>query len=197
MDAPTNKLWLPADLLVFAGQGPESRGIALMTCEPWQLLKGQWFSHIGICAKGPAGNVLLFESTTLCDLPCEITRRKTKGVQAHKPADRLAAYQGKAWRVRLTEPLTPGESGILSTFVVSKIGEPYDWGAVMCVTWRLRLATWFVPRSDTYFCSDLVMAGLKEVRRVDQDLNPRSYSPGRTVRDLAYWGTSKEPERVK
>ena len=37
---------------------------------------------------------LLFESTTLNTLPCVLTGRKTKGVQAQRPADRIASYDG-------------------------------------------------------------------------------------------------------
>ena len=40
--------FMPGDLLVFAGTGFDSRFIALASCRPWQLLQGQWFSHIGI-----------------------------------------------------------------------------------------------------------------------------------------------------
>src|SRR5713226_3934901 len=97
----SQRSFVPGDLLVFAGQGFESRAIALATCRPWQLLRGEWFSHLGICARGPAGNVLLFESTTLADLPCEILRRKTQGTQAHKPWDRIQNHRGKVWRLRL------------------------------------------------------------------------------------------------
>jgi hypothetical protein len=184
--------FVPGDLLVFAGAGFESRFIALMSCRPWQLLKGQWFSHIGICARGPRGDVLVFESTTLCDSPCEVLRHKVHGAQAHKPWERLDEYRGKVWRLRLAprEALTESESLRLTNFLMAEIGKPYDYdGALVAGTFALRLCRMFVSRSDVFFCSDLVLAALKDVRRVDHDLNPRSFSPGRAVRDLTYWGT--------
>jgi hypothetical protein len=191
-DRDCNGEFMPGDLLVFAGTGFDSRFIALASCRPWQLLLGQWFSHIGICARGPAGEVLVFESTTLCELPCEILRRKVHGIQAHKPRQRLDVYPGKAWRLRLAprETLTGAESRRLTSFLMADIGKPYDYdGALVAGTFVLRLCRMFLSRTDVFFCSDLVMAALKDVGRVDHDLNPRSYSPGRAVRDLTYWGT--------
>ena len=106
----------PGDLLLFAGRGLESRWIAAVTCSPAQLLAGQWFSHVGICARDPHGRVLLWESTTLCDLPCEITGRKIHGVQAHLPCDRLAHYDGAAWRLRLARARHAERRRKLATF---------------------------------------------------------------------------------
>jgi hypothetical protein len=183
--------FLPGDLLLFSGRGLESRWIAAVTCSPRQLLAGQWFSHVGICARDPRGRVLLWESTTLCDLPCEITRRKVRGTQAHLPRERLACYAGTAWRLRLAEreTLTEQESLRLSDFVMSEIGRPYDYeGAMISATWRLRLCRTLYPTLDKLFCSFYVLAALKDVGKVDKDLNPRAYSPARAARDLMYWG---------
>ena len=192
LDLECDREFVPGDLLVFAGTGFDSRFIALMSCRHWQLLKGQWFSHIGICALGPAGDVLVFESTTSCELPCEVLRRKVHGTQAHKPRERLDVYSGKVWRMRLAprETLTEDESSRLTDFLMADLGKPYDYdGALIAGTFVLRLCRAFLSRTDVFFCSDLVMAALKDVRVVDHDLNPRSYSPGRAVRDLTYWGT--------
>ncbi|HEV3007002.1 MAG TPA: hypothetical protein VGX78_21205 [Pirellulales bacterium] len=189
--AASDRPFVPGDLLAFAGQGFESRLIAIMSCRAWQLLRGQWFSHIGICARGPAGNLLLFESTTLADTPCEILHRTTHGTQAHDPRRRIDDYAGKVWRLRLAdrEALSEPEENRLADFLLSEIGKPYDYtGAFVAGTWRLRACRWFCPRLDTLFCSDLVLAALKDIHKVDHGLNPRTYSPGRTVRDLTYWG---------
>jgi hypothetical protein len=182
---------MPGDLLAFAGSGFESRTIALATCRPWQLMAGWWFSHLGICARGPSSKVLLFESTTLTDLACEIVHRPVKGTQAHTPGERIKSYNGSVWRLRLStrEMLTEPEERRLWEFLLAEIGKPYDYaGALVAGTWRLRACRWFYPRLDKLFCSDLVLAALKDIRKVDHGLNPRSYSPARAVRDLAYWG---------
>lgn len=180
------------DLLLFAGRGLESRWIAAVTCSPWQLLAGQWFSHIGICARDPHGRVLVWESTTLCDLPCAITGRKVRGTQAHLPSERIDNYDGAAWRLRLAEreALCDAESLRLTDFVLSEIGRPYDYeGAMISATRRLRLCRRFYPTLDKLFCSFYVLAALKDIGKVDKDLNPRAYSPAHAARDLMYWGT--------
>ena len=180
------------DLLLFAGRSFESRWIAAVTCSPWQLLAGQWFSHIGICARDPHGRMLVWESTTLCDLPCEIAGRKVRGTQAHLPSDRIDSYDGAVWRLRLAEreALCDAESLRLTDFVLSEIGRPYDYeGAIVSATWRLRLCRRLYPTLDKLFCSFYVLAALKDIGKVDKDLNPRAYSPARAARDLMYWGT--------
>jgi hypothetical protein len=192
MHANEDRSFVPGDLLLFAGRSLESRWIAAVTCTPWQLLAGQWFSHLGICARGPRGQVLVWESTTLCDLPCEIMKRKVRGVQAHIPRQRLSRYDGAAWRLRLAtrEALTEQDSLRLSDFVMSEIGRPYDYeGAMISATWRLRLCRTLYPTLDKLFCSFFVLAALKDIGKVDKDLNPRAFSPARTARDLMYWGT--------
>ena len=184
--------FVPGDLVLFAGQGFESRWIALVTCRPLELLLGRWFSHIGVCARDQQGRVLLFESTTLCDLPCEIQHRKMCGTQAHLPAERIASYAGNAWRLRLAEreTLSEPESRRLSDFLLSEIGRPYDYaGAMISATWRLRLSSWLYPTLKRLFCSYYVMAALKDIGKVDKDLNPRAFNPARVARDLQTWGS--------
>lgn len=190
-----NDAFQPGDIVLFAGRGLESRWIALVTCTPYQWLQGTPFSHVGICARDPnssRGRVLIFESTTLCDLACEITHRKNKGTQAHLPADRIANYDGKVWRLRLSrrDALTEPESQRLSDFLLSEIGKPYDYeGAMISATKWLRLCEFMYPTMDKIFCSYYVMAALKDIGKVDHDLNPRAYSPARLARDLMVWGT--------
>ncbi|HVA51367.1 MAG TPA: hypothetical protein VNH11_33810 [Pirellulales bacterium] len=181
----------PGDLVLFAGNNCESRGIALATCSPAQLLLGQWFSHVGLCANY-RDRVLLFESTTLCDLACDIQRAKVRGPQAHDPRLRIAGYQGRVWRMRLAQDRRLGveQSRELTAFLVGKLGEGYDYeGAAISGLRLLRLARWIRPRLDSLFCSRYAMSALKAIDVVDHDLNPAAYSPARMVRDLQWWGT--------
>lgn len=190
-----NDEFQPGDIVLFAGRGFESRWIALVTCTPWQWFQDTPFSHIGICARDPndpRGRVLMFESTTLCDLACEITHQKNKGTQAHLPADRIKNYDGGVWRLRLNrfESLNEPESAKLSNFLLSEIGKPYDYeGAMISATRWLRLCEWMYPTMDNMFCSYYVAAALKVIDKVDNDLNPRAYNPARLARNLQYWGT--------
>jgi hypothetical protein len=181
----------PGDLLLFAGNGLGSRAIALTTCSAWELLRGRWFSHVGICALYQ-GQMLLFESTTWCDLPCAIGQRSVQGPQAHPPAQRVEAYRGAVWRLRLDprRRLNVRESHRLTDFLVEKLGEPYDYAAAaLAGTLRLRLLRVFQEDLTRLFCSQYAMAALKDIGRVDQNLNAGAYSPARMARDLQYWGT--------
>lgn len=181
----------PGDLLLFAGSGLGSRAIALTTCSTWQLLRGRWFSHVGICAVYQ-GEMLLFESTTWCDWPCVIGQRVVQGPQAHPPVERVAGYRGAVWRLRLDprRKLNVRESHRLANFLVEKLGEPYDYAAAaLAGTLRLRLLRVFQEDLTRLFCSQYAMAALKDIGRVDQNLNAGAYSPARMARDLQYWGT--------
>jgi hypothetical protein len=181
----------PGDLLLFAGNNWESRAIALATCSPAQLLLGQWFSHVAICA-AYRDRVLAFESTTLTDLPCDIQRAKVRGPQAHEPRLRIKSYAGRVWRMRLPQDkrLSIEQSRELTAFLVGKLGEGYDYeGAAISGTRLLRLARWIRPSLDKLFCSRYAMSALKAIDIVDHDLNPAVYSPARMARDLQWWGT--------
>lgn len=183
---------VPGDLLLFSGRGLESRWIAAVTCSPFQWLFGRTSSHIAICARDQNGRVLVYESTTLCDLACEISGKKTQGTQAHLPDDRIRSYDGKIWRLRLAPrlALTEPESLRLTDFLLSEIGRPYDYeGAMISATRWLRTCELVRPTMQKLFCSYYVMAALKDIGKVDKDLNPRAYSPARASRDLQYWGT--------
>lgn len=183
--------YLPGDLLLFAGRDWDSRAIAAATCSIPQLLAGHWFSHIGIVGEH-YGRPLVFESTTLCERPCAIRKARVSGPQAHTPELRVASYGGSVWRLRLASRLQiRGDEGDrLTEFLLSKIGESYDYsGAAICATRLLRLARWVRPSLDRLFCSHYAMAALKDVGRVDHDCAAASYSPARAARDLQYWGT--------
>ena len=134
----TTSTFISGDLVLFAGKNWESRAIALATCSPAQLILGQWFSHVAICTDY-RGRVLLFESTTLCDLACEIRRCKVRGPQAHDPRSRIHSYPGSVWRMRLARDkrLNNDERHELTEFLTSKLGEGYDYeGAAISGTRR-------------------------------------------------------------
>ncbi len=94
-------IFAPGDLLFFSGRGFISAVIKAFTCWPWDWFRPSWrcVSHVGICA-AYNGELYLFESTTLCDQPCAITGKKRAGVQAHKPEDRIASYDGHVFHAK-------------------------------------------------------------------------------------------------
>lgn len=182
----------PGDLLFFAGRNPESRLIALGTCSFRQLaLERTWFSHVGIVTLY-RGEPMLFESTTFNPDACEIQLRKVNGPQSHSPAQRVGSYPGKVWRLRIAQrkALLPSETDRLTDFLVSKLGDGYDYeGAIISGTHFLRVARWIRPSLDKLFCSYYAMEALQDIRRVDQSLSAASYNPARMARDLVWWET--------
>ena len=54
-------------------------------------------SHVGILGHAADGRLMLFESTQLDGLPCEITGEVFLGTQAHQLEHVVEAYKGKVW----------------------------------------------------------------------------------------------------
>jgi hypothetical protein len=133
----------PGDLLGCCGRGLVSAAINLAT---WGL-PGFGLSHVMIV--GPSLDKaemagwdycdctacllerlqhppLIWESTTLCDLPCAIHHRACDGVQAHGIAGRLQSYRGRIWHYPLTSPLGPLQLRHLQCFLFQHKDDPYD-----------------------------------------------------------------------
>ena len=116
----------PGDLIAFSGYFMDSHLINVLSYGiPFFSA-----SHVGILGNHQ-DELLLFESTTLSDLPCRIQGKPVKGVQAVRLEDRLKSYQGKVHHYPLVNPLTEEQDTFLSTFLLAKIGTDYDYhGAV-------------------------------------------------------------------
>jgi len=155
-------------------------------------------SHVGIIAHYDC-EPLLFESTTLCDLPCEIQKKCVRGVQAHVLEDRIKAYPGKIWRYPLLKPLRPLEDLRLSWFLTDNIGKDYDMiGAVrsggLGFSW---LESKLRPENlESIFCSELCAAAYKQLDLLETD-NASSWNPNRLIRVLRKLGLIGTPERLK
>jgi hypothetical protein len=57
-------------------------------------------SHVGVMAHAADGRLLLFESTTLENMPCELSGECFNGTQAHDLTKILKAYEGKVYTIR-------------------------------------------------------------------------------------------------
>ncbi|MHB1033263.1 MAG: hypothetical protein ACYC35_05050 [Pirellulales bacterium] len=203
------------DLLAFSGRGCLSRWIQIGTCSKW--------SHVGGIAWTPKRQLqnlrrsgvldvpearladwrdcyLLYEATTLVNLPCRITGRPIRGVQAHQPAERLAGYDGRAWRLRLDPDwrLSAEESTRLTAYLVSKIGRRYDERGALLSGTRLLKRHWWWGRADlaTLFCSELWAGALERIGRLPIE-NPSTFSPAELIRAMVFHGVYQEPEQVK
>ena len=183
--AAQKHVFAPGDLLIFSGRGFFSSVIRLATCSP--------YSHVGVCAEA-WGKVYLFESTTLCDLPDDLTGKKHAGVQAHVPETRIAAYDGRVWRlpVALGWKLSHDENTRLSRFLLDMLRKPYDeLGAILSPVERIR-----PEHEESFFCSELVAMGLQRVGRFPL-AQPQQWTPGRLVREGLRLGIFNKQERLK
>jgi len=202
------------DVLGFSGDSWWSAGINMATYGlPWWSL-----SHVGIVAEVPryplwpdglpggfylcpprAGTLVLFESTMSCSLECYFRDEITKGVQGHKPADRIAEYKGKVWHYPLYRELRLLESERLFHYLLGHLGTNYDAiGAFRAggigFSW---LESLFRPEDLTsFFCSEYVHAAQKHIGLLNGSSASR-WSPNLLVRRERRDGVLLEPRRFK
>jgi hypothetical protein len=163
------------DILGFSGGDRTGRIINLATLG-WPLAwPAHWrgLSHVAIVA-GYRCQKVLFESTTLCDLPCMIQGATINGVQAHAIEDRVRWYHdrgGVVWHYRLRRPLSCLEEVDLNHFCRRMIGRRYDWtGAIgsrntLGAFVRRRIFT--AEDLAALFCSEFCAAALVKVNRLE------------------------------
>jgi hypothetical protein len=82
-------------------------------------------SHIGIISEHQ-GQLMLFESTTFCNIPCSIQGIRVNGTQCHPLEDRMKGYFGSVWHYPLLWELSESQRAELSAFLHSQIARPYD-----------------------------------------------------------------------
>lgn len=169
----------PGDVIGFSGDGGISFTVNILSYGiPWISI-----SHLGIIGEHE-GELLLFESTTLSDIPCIIQGELVEGVQAVRLKDRIKIYDGKVFRYPLVDPLFASERRRLNQFLHDQIGKPYDLiGALRAGG---RLWAWFeshLREADLnfLFCSELVASSLHKVDRLETH-NVSSWSPNRLIR---------------
>lgn len=188
----------PGDILACYGSDLTSRLIRLGTVSclgPRSL----WWppSHVAVICQHQRQS-LWIESTTLCQHPCRITGVRRRGVQAHRPCERLADYLRQGGHVdlyRLTDinRLSSREADLLARLLIDHFvrrGIAYDvGGAVLSGTRVFQLLRLF-PSADleSLFCSELIAAVLMRLGRMSH-ANPTRFHPGRLLRTLLRDGT--------
>ena len=167
------------DVISFSGFGRKSAFINLVTFG-WPFF---WASHVGIIGEHE-GEQLLFESTTLSNIPCVVQEKPFKGVQAVRLADRVGTYQGRVYHYPIYRPLFGFESDRLNEFLLSKIGIPYDLhGGMRSATHGL---SWLESRFkgedlNFIFCSELVAAAHARIGLL-QTTSASRWNPNRLIR---------------
>jgi hypothetical protein len=117
-------------------------------------------SHVAIVGD-TNGRSLLWESTTLDDLPCEIAGKRVEGFQAHPIQQSIDRYRGKVWLYPLYRDLYEAERNRLTAILQGLIGTPYDKlgaarSAGVGLSW---IESLFRPEDLTsIFCSESVAA---------------------------------------
>jgi hypothetical protein len=193
-------LFRPADLLLVSGKAPVSRLIKAGTCSRWDALRSvcgfpTWrcISHIGICANY-AGQVLVFESTTLSPLPCVIRGGKRNGMQAHPPREWLESVEGHVWVASLPKyyMATEDESHELTDFLVEHIDSGYDpRGAIDAgLGWRRGCDL------STLFCSEIVAQALMVAEVIERD-NASAITPAALIKEVVRRGIYTTPRQLK
>ncbi len=180
------------DLIVFGGRGWSSRFIQAVTFSR--------YSHIGIVGD----DNLLFESTTGALPPCEIMKQKIKGSQAQLLHSRIAAYNGKVWRLPLVDSFHENSCSMrrgrnLAKYLVSLVGRPYDYiGAERSggFLWNRIMRVLHPESLDALFCSELCAAALDHIGYFHTG-SASSWSPGKLARALRRRGVVGKAIRIK
>jgi len=156
-------------------------------------------SHCGIMAYAADGRLMLFESTQLDDLPCEITGKVFHGTQAHELEHVVRVYKGKVWQYPLFRSLYPAEDQRLTEFLMSVLHTPYDqMGAMRSAGIGLSWIESLFREQDlaSIFCSEMVAAAYSTVGLCATD-NVSRWSPNRLVCRLRRRRILLRPRRLK
>lgn len=182
------------DIIAFSGFKRESVIVNLVTygIPYWSA------SHIGIIGDYK-GEQLLFESTSLSNIPCVIQRKPHKGVQAVRLADRIKTYDGRAWIYPIYRPLFGFESDRLNEFLLSKIGILYDMvGGMRSVGAGISWIESKLRGEDLslLFCSEYVAAAHNLIGFLRTE-NASRWNPNKFIRHERRMRTLRRPRRLK
>ncbi len=183
----------PGDVVGFSGEGGISFAVNILSYGiPWYSI-----SHVGILGEHE-GELLLFESTTLSNLPCVIQGKSVEGVQAVRLKDRVREYDGKVFWYPLVNPLFASDRQHLHQFLIDQIGKPYDLiGALRAggKIWAWMESHLREADLNFLFCSELVASSLNKVNRLETH-NVSSWSPNRLIRQGLKKNILQRPRRL-
>lgn len=199
--SPANAFFNPSaikagDIIGFSGEGTTGDIINLGTygIPRWNIC------HVGIMGEVKDDRMLLFESTTLDELPCEIAGVRFDGTQAHKLDTVLQRYRGKVWHYPLYRPLYAFERQRLTDFLMGTIGVPYGkMDAIRSADFMgLSMFESLLRESDLrfIFCSEWVAASHAYVG-IWPTTNAGRWNPNRLVRYLRSRGVIYKARRLK
>lgn len=138
------------DIVLFSGKGGVSDWIKWFT-------RGTW-SHVGMVVRVPDWDmVMLWESTTLSNLPDIESGKETKGVQLVSLSKRIQTYKGEVAVRRLNADRTPAMLRALQTLRREVAGRQYEADKIELIRAALD-GPFGANREDlsSLFCSELV-----------------------------------------
>jgi hypothetical protein len=170
------------DLIAFSGNSfiSDLVNIATYGLPRWGI------SHVGIMGEAADGRLLLFESTTLDGLPCEIAGLPFNGTQAHTLDAVIKSYQGKIWHYPLYRELYESEKKRLTQFLMETIHTPYDeLGAMRSAGIGLSYIESLFRQQDlnSIYCSEWLAAAYANIGIMPTD-NASRWNPNHLVRHL-------------
>lgn len=148
------------------------------------------FSHVGIVASY-GGRNRLFESTTFNTLPCLIQGKPVSGSQCQGLDARIRAFRGSVRRIPLLEPLNSDQKGQLTEYLVSNVGQPYDYlGAERSggKLWAQMHRLLHPEDTASLFCSEWCALALRKID-VFRTKNVSAWNPNSLYRSLLRRGT--------
>ena len=165
----------------------------------WLFAVDKQISHVGIIAKYD-GRAMLFESTTMCDQPCEVTHQLIRGGQGHNPVFRIDGYKGRVYiaRVRQICRLRAEGQNILSSIALLYVGQSYNTlGAMISGTKVIKW--WVAPMQKGLhaFCSQMVAVCLKRIDMFPKSIHSAAMHPAGLARMLVRTKIHLPLQRIK
>lgn len=111
----------PGDIIGCSGRHYQSDAINILTYGIPRFS----LSHVGILCDYK-GDLLIFQSTTLCVMPCHIQGKHVSGTQAQEIGEFVGKENSRIWHYPLSRYLYGHEKTRLRRGLIEDIGRPYD-----------------------------------------------------------------------
>lgn len=156
------------DVVLFSGKGFISRLIQLGTLSK--------YSHVGLVVR-KGGDLYLWESTTLSDIPDVESGEYVKGVQMVSLKERLITYDGGVAIRRLKLPLTTAQEAAYEAFREEVKGRPYEKSNVALVRSAVDILSGQKEDLSSLFCSEMDAEAYQRMELVNEDKSSSEYTP--------------------
>jgi len=160
------------DIVLFSGKSFISWLIKKITGSPW--------SHVGLVLKSQElDSILIWESTTLNNIPNIENGRIAAGVQISSLSERIRHYNGTVGIRLLEARRTPEFIRAMIDLKNEVRGYKYEQNKIKLIRSALDLFWWQKNRKDlrSIFCSELVAEAYQRVGLLDTNKVSSEYTP--------------------